>query len=162
METQKQPIHLPEGEGKALWILDSLITFKLTGTDTGGEMTLTDSVIMPHSGPPPHIHEREDETFYVLEGEFEFLAGDETIRASAGSVVYGPRGVIHTYRNVGDEVGRFLTVITPSGLEDFFYEIGEAVEDPSAPPPEVTPEKIEKLLAATPKYGLEIPPPPGG
>ncbi|MBA2376940.1 MAG: quercetin 2,3-dioxygenase [Actinomycetota bacterium] len=160
METRGKPAHSPEGEGKMLWVLDSLITFKLTGEDTNGEMTLMDSVIMPQSGPPPHIHEREDETFYVLEGEFEFMAGGETIRASPGSVVYGPRGIIHTYRNVGDEAGRFLTMITPSGLEDFFHEIGEPVTDPTTPPP-ITPEKIEHLLAIGPKYGLEIPPPPG-
>ncbi len=160
METQKQSVHSPEGEGDSLWMLDSLITFKLTGEDTGGGMTLIDSVVMPHSGPPPHIHEREDETFYVLEGEFAFLAGEETIWASAGSVVYGPRGVVHTYRNIGDEAGRFLTMITPSGFEEFFYEMGEPVEDPSAPPP-TTPEKIEKMLATAPKYGLEFPPPPG-
>lgn len=159
METRGKPTHSPEGEGKALWVLDSLITFKLTGEHTGGDMTLIETVAEPHTGPPPHVHEREDETFYILEGEFEFLAGDDTIRASAGSVVYGPRGVIHTYRNVGDETGRFLTMITPSGLEDFFSEIGEPARDPSPPP--VTPERIGKLLAAAPEYGLEIPPPPG-
>lgn len=161
METQRRPAHSPEGDGESLWMLDSLITFKLTGEDTGGGMALMDSVVSPHSGPPPHIHEREDETFYILEGEFAFLAGEETIWASAGSVVYGPRGIVHTYRNIGDEAGRFLTMITPSGFEEFFREVGEPVEDPSAPP-EVTPEKIEKMLATAPKYGLEFPPFPGG
>lgn len=161
METQGKPVHSPEGVGRMLWVLDSLITFKLTGEDTGGEMTLMDSLIMPHTGPPPHVHEREDETFYILEGEFEILAGGETIHAPAGSVVYGPRGIVHTYRNIGDEVGRFLTMITPSGFENFFSEIGEPATDPTTPPP-ITPEKIETLIATAPKYGLAFPPPPEG
>ncbi len=147
------------GGGKATWVLDSHITFKLTGGDTNGEMTLIETIAAPRSGPPPHVHGREDETFYILEGEFEFLAGEEKVRTSAGSVVYGPRGgILHTYRNVGDEAGRFLTMITPSGLEGFFEEVGEPAEDVSRPP-EITPERIERLLAAAPKYGLDIPPP---
>lgn len=126
METERRPAHVPEMEGRSLWVLDSYITIKLTGESTDGEMTLLDSVVLPHTGPPPHIHEREDETFYILEGEFEFLAGEEWLPASAGSVVYAPRGIPHTYNNVGEETGRMLTVITPSGLEKFF----ESVENP--------------------------------
>lgn len=144
------------GGGKTVWVLDSFITFKLTGEDTNGEMTLVETVAAPGSGP--HMHGREDETFYVLEGEFEFLAGEGKVRASAGSVVHGPRGVLHAYTNVGDEAGRFLTMITPSGLERYFDEVGEPAEDETRTPG-IPPEKIEKLLAAAPKYGLEIPPP---
>lgn len=159
METRGKPVHRPEGEGKKLWVLDSLIIFRLTGEDTNGETTLIETIAEPETGPPPHVHEREDETFYILEGEFEFLAGEEKVRAPADSVVYAPRSVIHTYKNVGNETGRFLTVITPSGLENFFFEVGEPAEDESPPP--VTPERIERLLAAAPKYGLKIPPPEG-
>lgn len=139
-------------------MLDSLITFKLTGEETDGALALVDSWVMPHSGPPLHIHEREDETFYVIEGEFEFLAGEATIRVGAGSVVYGPRGIPHTYRNTGDGAGRFLTLITPAGFEGFFRELGEPVSDPSEPPP-VTSGKIKKMLTISPRYGITFPPP---
>jgi quercetin dioxygenase-like cupin family protein len=162
METRGKPVHHPASEGEKLWVLDSLITFKLTGEETGGEMALIETVTEPNTGPPPHVHEREDEVFYILEGEFEFMAGDDTIHASPGSVVYGPRGIVHTYRNIGDEAGRFLTTITPSGLEDFFSEVGESAAGHPHASPEVTPEKIENLLRVAPKYGLKIPPPPGG
>jgi quercetin dioxygenase-like cupin family protein len=156
--SERSVTNVSPGGGKATWVLDSHITFKLTGGDTNGEMTLIETIAAPRSGPPPHVHGREDETFYILEGEFEFLDGEEKVRASAGSVVYGPRGILHTYRNLGDEAGRFLTMITPSGLEGFFEEVSEPAEDVCWPP-EITPERIERLLAAAPKYGLDIPPP---
>jgi mannose-6-phosphate isomerase-like protein (cupin superfamily) len=64
-----------EGEGKKLWVADELITFKASGEDTGGAYSLTDSVVPPGGGPPPHIHHREDEAFWVLEGELEITVG---------------------------------------------------------------------------------------
>ena len=93
----------------------------------------------------------------MLEGEFEFLAGDHWIKAAPGSFVHVPRGALHTLRNAGNEVGRLLTLVAPAGPNIFFEEIGEPGTDISSPPG--SPD-IEKLLATAPKYGLEIPPPP--
>lgn len=136
------------------------MTFKATGEDTGGKYALTDSVVPPRGGPPPHIQHREDESFWVLEGELEFLVGEGTIRAGAGSFVHVPRGTLHTYENVGTGPARFLTLMVPAGLEKFFEEVGKPGTDVSSPPP-VDDAEIEKLLAAAPRYGVEIPPPPG-
>jgi mannose-6-phosphate isomerase-like protein (cupin superfamily) len=111
----------------------------------------------PSRWPPPHIHTREDETFYVLEGELEFVVGKRNISATAGSVVFGPRGVLHSFRNVGSTLSRMAVIITPAGLEKFFEEVGELVTDPSSPP-EGSPD-IERLVAVARKYGIEIPPP---
>ena len=72
---QPGAIHISEGEGKMLWVVDELMTFKVSGEDTGGAYSLTDSVVPPGGGPPPHIHHREDEAFWVLEGELQVMVG---------------------------------------------------------------------------------------
>ena len=89
---------------------------------------LADAVVETHDqpggGPPPHIHHREDETFQILEGEYEFSVAGKTIRACQGDTLFAPRDIPHTYRYVGKTPGRLLTVITPAGFEGFFEEIG--------------------------------------
>ena len=76
---QPRALCVTEGEGKMLWVVDELMTFKASGEDTGGAYALTDSMVPPGGGPPPHIHHCEDEAFWVLVGELEVLVG-ETIR----------------------------------------------------------------------------------
>jgi quercetin dioxygenase-like cupin family protein len=142
-----------------LWVVDELMTFKASGEDTGGAYALTDSVVPPGGGAPPHIHRREDEAFWVLEGELEVMVGETTFGARAGSFVHLPKDIPHTYENVGTRSARFLTLMVPAGLEKFFEEVGKPGSDVySRPPFEV--EDIEKLLAVAPKYGVEILPPP--
>ena len=97
----------------------------------------------------------------MLEGELEFMVGDGTVSAPAGSFVYAPRGIAHTYRNAGTIPARYVVMIQPAGLEKFFEEVSDPAEDPSAPPPVHGQEVIERIMAAAPKYGLEILPPPG-
>lgn len=159
MATREETVkHLPDGEGKTLWMVGTdLMTFKSTGEDTGGAYALFDSLVLPGGGPPPHIHHREAESFYVLEGEFEFLAGDCWIKAAQGSFVHISKGSLHTLRNAGDEVGRLLTLVVPAGLDEFFEEAGEPGTDISSPP---GPPDVEKLLKTAEKYGMEFPPPP--
>lgn len=153
--------HLASGEGDSLWVLGEFYTVKVSSEETGGEFALVEAEIPPRSGPPPHVHSREDECFYVLEGEIEYLAGEKTVRAGAGSVIYVPKGIVHTYKNVGETTARFLVTITPGGFEKFFEEIGHPATDKDSPPPPPDPEDVEKVMTTAPKYGLEIPPPPG-
>src|SRR3712207_6185346 len=157
--TSGRTLHVAADEGKALWVADELMTFKAVGEDTGGAYALTDSVVPPGGGPPPHIHHREDEAFWVLEGELEVMVGETTFRAGAGSFVHLPKDIAHTYENVGTGAARFLTLIVPAGLERFFEEVGKPGSDVSSPPP-FGEEDIENLLAVAPKYGAEILPPP--
>ena len=147
-------LYVPPGEGRSFWLLGELFTVKAVGEDTGGEFAFAEAIT------PPHIHHREDETFWVLEGEFEFLVGEETMRAPAGSFVHAPKDIAHTYKNVGTTPGRYVATIRPAGLEEFFLEVSDPAEDPSAPPPTHGEEVIERILAVAPKYGLEILPPP--
>jgi mannose-6-phosphate isomerase-like protein (cupin superfamily) len=147
-------------EGRAVWVLGTqLMTYKVSAEQTGGAYSLFEGLVPPRDGTPPHIHHREDECFYVLEGEFEFSVGDDTLLAEAGTLVYIPRGTLHAFRNVGEEPGRLLISQTPGGLhERFFEEAGEAAADTRIPPvPKGSPD-FERIAAIAAKYGTEIPP----
>jgi len=152
---QRRAVHLAEGEGKMLWVADELMTFKVSSEDTGGMYSLTDSLVPPQGEVTPHIHYREDEAFWVLEGELEILVGEDTFRADAGSFIHLPKGVWHAYKNVGMRPARFLTLMVPTGVEKLFEEVGKPATDPFSPPP-FEEEDIERFLAAAPKYGVEI------
>jgi quercetin dioxygenase-like cupin family protein len=143
------------GEGRRLWIVGDTMTFKATGTQTGGSMAAVEVLAAPGGGPPPHVHRNEDEMWYVIDGEFEILAGEETLRLTAGGFAFVPRGTLHRFENVSDSPSRVLIVFTPGGFEGFFFEAGlPAVEGESAPP--VGPEEIERTRNAAPRYGLEL------
>jgi len=98
--------HVGPGEGRAVWVLGGqLLTYKVTAEQTGGAYSLFEGTVPPGGGAPPHIHHREDESFYVVDGEFEFSRDGETIKAGPGSLVYVPRGSLHAFENVGGREG---------------------------------------------------------
>ena len=105
----------------------------------------------PGGGPPPHIHHREDETFQILEGEYEWMVGEKKFIAQKGTTIFAPRGVAHTYRYLGKTPGRLMCVITPSGFEGFFEEIGALSPQQQ--------QDIPRVMGIARKYGLEILPP---
>jgi quercetin dioxygenase-like cupin family protein len=152
--------HISSGEGDGLWVLGDLYEFKAMSEDTDGAFATWETTVTPGlPGPPPHIHHREDETFYVLEGEVELSTGDRAIKAVTGAFVNIPKGTLHTFRNAGEKPARLLVSVVPGGFEKFFEEIGEPATDRTSPPE--GPPDVEKIMAAAPQYGLEIPPPPG-
>ncbi|MBI4907940.1 MAG: cupin domain-containing protein [Acidobacteria bacterium] len=115
-----------------------------------------DACVPAQHGPPPHVHHREDESFYVLEGEFEFMVAGETIHARPGDTIYGKRDIPHTFRCVSETTGRMIITVAPAGLENFFAEVGTELAGPDADPVPPAPDEIQRLLAAAPRYGLEI------
>jgi uncharacterized RmlC-like cupin family protein len=96
-------------------------------------MTVLEFVLLPKEGPALHTHLREDELWYVLDGDFRFKAGDALFRASKGGMAFGPRGTPHCFQNVGDAAARLLVITTPSGLERFFEEYAELLPGPADP-----------------------------
>lgn len=150
------------GEGRSLWVLGELVTCKVTSEQTGGAYSLFEVVSQPRGGPPPYIEHQEDECFSVLEGEFEFLDNERTIRAGVGALIYIPRGNLRGYKNVGDEPGRMLVSQTPGGLhERFFEEVGEEARDLTTPPPMDASPDVDTMATIAARYGIEIPPSPG-
>jgi quercetin dioxygenase-like cupin family protein len=147
---------LTAGEGRSIWVVGDLYTIKASGKDTGGKFALIEAEVLPGGGPPPHVHSREDEAFYILEGELEFHADGQRFVATAGAWVTLARGSLHHFRNTGSSTARMLIVATPSGLEDFFVEVGREAVEGETEPVVPSPEDIQKLLATAPKYGLDI------
>jgi quercetin dioxygenase-like cupin family protein len=149
---------LKAGEGNAYWVVGDLYTILASGEETCGAYALIHVEVPPGGGPPPHVHRREDEAFYVLEGELAFQADGRDIAVTSGTWVTLAKGSLHTFRNAGTATAKMLIVVTPAGLERFFAEVGHKATDRAVPPP-ATPADIELLLAVAPRYGLEIRPP---
>lgn len=146
-----KPIQIPLNGGKAVNILGTAMLIRLHGRDTNGVVSAVETHDVPGGGPPPHIHHREDETFQILEGEYEFTVAGKAILAKQGDTLFAPRGIPHTYRYVGKTPGRLMTVITPAGFEGFFEEIGAMSPQQQ--------QDIPRVMEITKKFGLEILPP---
>jgi quercetin dioxygenase-like cupin family protein len=108
---------LRAGAGQAAWVVGDHYTVKASGEDTGEAFALIEVLVPPQSGPPPHVHRREDEAFYVLEGEFEVHIDDQRLTAGPGSWVTLARGSLHHFRNIGSTPARMLILATPAGLD---------------------------------------------
>ena len=101
------------------------------------------------------MHEREDETFYVLQGAVTVWVGDQTVHAAQGDCAHLPRGIVHSFRNTGTETARMLVMATPAGIEKFFEEaFYPAAQGKEFPP--VTPELIGRLMAVSARHGQTV------
>jgi mannose-6-phosphate isomerase-like protein (cupin superfamily) len=156
--TVAEAVVLGPGEGTAIWFQGNRITVKATAASTGGAFGMVESMIAPGYSPPLHIHDREDETFWVLEGEVTIRCGDRTFRASAGACAFLPRGVPHTFVVEGNRPARMLGILTPGGGEAFFAAGGRPAEAAGFPPP--MPPDLELLQRAAVRFGNRIIGPP--
>jgi quercetin dioxygenase-like cupin family protein len=150
------PFSLEPQAGERIWITGDTVQIKASAADTGGPYTMIEAIASPGNGPPPHLHKNEDETLYVLDGDFEILNGDEHLMtAKPGALAFVPRGTVHRFRCIGDRTGRILLVCTPGGIEGFFRESGRpAVGDGPAPP--LDSAEIARTEKAGLRYGLQV------
>jgi quercetin dioxygenase-like cupin family protein len=149
-------LHRPVETGPSYWGPGDRYTFLVTGEETGGAYFAMEAWVPPGGGPPPHVHTREDETFYVLEGEIEFLLGDEIVAAGPGDFVNVPRGTVHRFLNAGDETARMILTFTPAGMEGFFEDTLEPAPNGSEDVPDNLDEVAARYVEAAPRYGLEF------
>ena len=150
----------PDGR-RSIWLMGMLVTFKAVSEETGGEYALYSATVPPRVGAPPHIHHRETEAFYVLEGEFEFVKGERTMRAGVGDFVHVPRGVVHGFTTVGQGPARFLAIVTPGGLhEQLLAGLGEPAQAETLPPLPAGPPDMQRIAEIARKYDTELLPPP--
>ena len=154
------PIALQPGEGDARWFLGALGTIKSAAETTDGRVAVLEFLWPQGSGSPLHVHRNEDEWFYVIEGEVTFWVGGETVGAPAGSFLYGPRDIPHTFL-VTSTVARFLMVTEPAPFADFVRAMSEPAQALTFPPASVQPPSPEELTATAAEYGIEILGPPG-
>jgi quercetin dioxygenase-like cupin family protein len=149
------PIAVPADGGEARWWGGGLAVIKATGADTGGQIAIIEITEPPGAEAPRHVHHKEDEGFWVLEGEVTFDVGGTTIVATAGDYAFGPRDVPHSYR-VGADGCRMLFIVTPAGFEDLVREISVPAANRALPPGLQEPPDIEDLRALVASYGCEL------
>jgi len=143
-------------EGRTIAVVGDVYRFLATGEETDGRYALWEAIVPPGGGPPPHVHSREEEGFYVLEGEITFFIGDQRLVASAGTFANMPIGSQHSFTNETDRPAKMLISVAPAGLEKMFFEVGRPVPQGATTAARPTKEEIDMLLAAAPRYGVTI------
>lgn len=140
------------GEGQAHWFLNALSIVKLSGRQTGGAFALIEETLPAGRGTPFHLHRKEDETFYILEGELTFFGSQDKFTARPGATIFLPRGIPHGFR--ADTPARILIVPTPAGFDEFVAEAGQPARELKIPEPREPDFAALTQLAA--KYEIEI------
>jgi quercetin dioxygenase-like cupin family protein len=151
-----QPTLRKPARGRTVAVVGDVYRFLATGEETGGKYALWEAIVPPGGGPPPHVHSREEEGFYVLEGEVTLTVNGERVVATAGTFANVPVGTPHRFRNEGDRPARMLISVAPAGLEKMFFECGVPLAEGTTTARPPTMDEIEKLLAIAPNYGIEI------
>jgi quercetin dioxygenase-like cupin family protein len=147
-------VHLGTGQGKSFWLLADKLTFKVDGSDTNGAFTVIELHAGPNVGPPPHIHRNADESFFILDGTFDFSLAGQPFTAGPGSFVHLPKGVVHTHKAGGGASARALVIQSPAGVEQFVEELGTPTGDSTAPPP---PPDVERIVRVARQHGIDVP-----
>ncbi len=141
---------------RSVWYSGWLMTFLATAEDTQGQFALIEGVARKGNVPPPHIHHREEETFYVLEGEMTVSVGERTIKATPGTMVTVPRHAVHSF-TIDSEQLRVLILVTPAGMDGWFKEFSAPAPAMTLPPAaEVPYGEIQRMIEVSPKYGMEF------
>jgi quercetin dioxygenase-like cupin family protein len=151
-----QAIIKEPGEGRTIAVVGDVYRFLATGDDTNGKYALWEAIVPPGGGPPPHVHSREEEGFYILEGEITFTIDGERLVAKTGMFANMPVGIPHSFTNESGRPAKMLISVAPAGLERMFFEFGVPVSQGATTAPPPTKEEIDKLLTVAPRYGIEI------
>jgi quercetin dioxygenase-like cupin family protein len=117
---------------------------------------LLEAIVPPGGGPPPHVQSREEEGFYILEGEITFTIKGERVVAKAGTFANMPVGTPHSFKNENSQPAKMLISVAPAGLERMFFEVGVPLAEGATTALPPTKEEIDKLMAVAPRYGVEI------
>lgn len=142
--------------GRTIAVVGDVYRFLATGEQTNGKYAIFEAYVPPGGGPPPHVHTREEEGFYVLEGEITFTIDGKRIVATSGTFANMPAGTPHSFKNESDRPAKMLISVAPAGLEEMFFAVGVPLEEGSIQAPPPTKAEIEKLLAIAPQFGITI------
>jgi mannose-6-phosphate isomerase-like protein (cupin superfamily) len=154
LQTAK-PLSVANGAGEARWWLGQLAEIKATAADTGGLFSIVEVTNGPNYEAPLHVHHREDEAFWIIEGTVTLEVGGTTIEAAAGDYAFGPRGLPHKYK-VGAQGCRMLFILTPGGFEDLVRAMSVPAETRSLPSQNGPPPDMERVRAIAATYGCEL------
>lgn len=153
--SNKVTINTPP-QGRTVAVVGDVYRFLATGKDTNGKYALWEALVPPGGGPPPHVHSREEEGFYVLDGEITIAVNGERVVATAGVFANMPVGSLHSFKNESDRPARMLISVAPAGLEEMFFECGVPLTEGAMTAPPPTKDESEKMMAVAPEYGIEI------
>ncbi len=158
MTTYPEPFknRFDKTKSRALLSGGAVYTFLATGKETGGQFALFEAKGVPGMEPPPHTHTREDESFYILEGELLFTIGEREFKATAGDYVFMPRNVRHQFKVLSPSF-RCLVGIYPAGFEEYFEPLSVPHASDEIPPAVATPpppEALEMMRALDEKFGI--------
>jgi quercetin dioxygenase-like cupin family protein len=143
----------------AIWFLGALSQMRISGGQTGGAFALADHLASRGNASPVHVHDRDDETFVVFDGELRVIPGGEEYAAEAGTIAVLPRRLRHAYV-VTSATARFLTLHSPAGFERFAAEVGEPAQALTLPPPPAGPPDFAALAEAAARHQITILAPP--
>ena len=149
---------LSDDAGDSWWFLDTRMTVKVSGEESGGAYTLIEFSANPGFGSPRHIHQDEDEAFYVLDGEMRLVCGPKEWHASTGSLAFMPRGIEHAVLVTGETPVRALQITNPAGFEDFLGELGRRPDTPGLPTPQT--HDFARMAEVSRRYGKIVVGPP--
>jgi mannose-6-phosphate isomerase-like protein (cupin superfamily) len=149
------PVAVRHDEGEARWWFAGLAVIRATAADTDGQMTIVEMTEPPGAQAPLHVHHREDEGFWILEGGATFEVGDTTIEARAGDYLFGPRDIPHRY-TVGDSGCRMLFICTPAGFEDLVMAMSEPAGSRTLPPRSDEEPDMERVGAIAEAHGCAL------
>ena len=144
---KRTPAVVLPNEAKALRAFGDEIYVHLGGAETGGQYTVFTDLTPPRGGPPPHYHNNEDEWFFPLEGRVEFFLDGEWNEVPMQSLVFIPRGMVHTFRNCGDTTLKMLTHTSPAGFEIFFERCAAEFAKPGPP-------NMERIVEISAEHGI--------
>jgi mannose-6-phosphate isomerase-like protein (cupin superfamily) len=149
--TVRNPSNVP-----SLAVVGDAYALLFEGNDTNNGYALVDARVPPGGGPPPHIHTREVEAFFIKEGVVDFMVEGKTFSAKANDILEVPIGTLHAFKNNSKSEARMLIAVAPSGIEQMFREVGTMMKSFNDVPPHPTHDDIGKLIATAPKYGIEL------
>ena len=145
-----------------LWFLNTLHTVRVRHDEGEDGISVMESLAPHGDSPPVHVHQNEDETFHVLEGELRVRAGDADVTIGAGETLLAPKGVAHTYRVESPAGARWLVITRRGDFERFVRALSRPAERPELPTPQgpPTPKQADALAAAAREHGIELVGPP--
>ena len=150
-----KPLVVRNDEGEARWWFEALAIIRATADDTGGKATIVEVTEPPGHEAPLHVHHREDEAFYILEGSATIQVGDESFEVGPGDYAFGPRDIPHRY-SIGPEGCRMLFICTPGGFENLVREMSVPAERRTLPPPSDEDPDWERVAAVAKANGCEL------
>ena len=150
MATQQQPLRNTR-DGAAFRFLGIPTLLRAAGANTNGSFGLLEQWDMPAGfATPYHTHHREDESFYVLEGQIAFVVAGEWMTAGPGTFLYGPREIAHGFKVIGGAPARMLVMCNPAGFEQFVLAQTTPIDAPPAPP------DMARLMTLAAEFGIDI------